>query len=133
MRYGHGEVIDGILRDGLTDGIGDFHMGMAGEKCAEVRCRDPRASGRTLCLKALYLFTQDFGQSRADQDRCAAESYRRALAARQAGHTSHEVAPIEVRNRAYVWLRRPMPPSDLFPAPCRWTPRWQVPGVVPSR
>ncbi|KAL7477943.1 hypothetical protein ACHAW6_003732 [Cyclotella cf. meneghiniana] len=52
---GHSTLIDGIVRDGLWDPYDDVHMGDCAEKCAV-----------------------DYGISREDQDRYAAESYRRA-------------------------------------------------------
>ena len=33
-RLGHGQVIDGVVKDGLWDVYKDFHMGNAGEICA---------------------------------------------------------------------------------------------------
>ncbi|HZO12390.1 MAG TPA: acetyl-CoA C-acetyltransferase, partial [Polyangiaceae bacterium] len=33
-RMGNGELIDGMIHDGLWDPYGNFHMGIAGEKCA---------------------------------------------------------------------------------------------------
>jgi acetyl-CoA C-acetyltransferase len=34
-RYGHGEVVDGMLKDGLWDVYNDYAMGVCAELCAE--------------------------------------------------------------------------------------------------
>jgi acetyl-CoA C-acetyltransferase len=61
-RLGNATLHDHMLHDGLWDMVNDFHMGMSNELCSE-----------------------KYNASRQDQDRYAAESYRRALAAMQAG------------------------------------------------
>ncbi|MGV3761274.1 thiolase family protein, partial [Parapedobacter sp.] len=61
-RLGHGQVIDGLVKDGLWDVYNDYHMGSAAELCAET------------C-----------GIGREAQDAYAEESYRRSQAAQQAG------------------------------------------------
>lgn len=58
MRYGHGAVEDGIIKDGLWDVYNQQHMGMCAEKCAS-----------------------DYAISREDQDAFALSSYRRAAEA----------------------------------------------------
>ena len=35
MRFGHGEVVDGMLKDGLWDVYNDYAMGMCAELCAD--------------------------------------------------------------------------------------------------
>lgn len=35
MRFGHGEVVDGMLKDGLWDVYNDNAMGMYAELCAD--------------------------------------------------------------------------------------------------
>jgi len=35
MRFGHGEVVDGMLKDGLWDVYNDQAMGMCAELCAD--------------------------------------------------------------------------------------------------
>jgi acetyl-CoA C-acetyltransferase len=52
---GHQQLLDGIIHDGLWDPYDNVHMGSCAEKCAT-----------------------DYGISREDQDRYAAESYKRA-------------------------------------------------------
>lgn len=34
MRLGHGQVVDGVIKDGLWDPYNDFHMGMCAENTA---------------------------------------------------------------------------------------------------
>jgi acetyl-CoA C-acetyltransferase len=74
-RLGDGKLVDGLIFDGLWDPYNDFHMGAAGELCA-----------------------QEFGLTRELQDAFAKESYRRALnASRQA--FAAEIAPVSVPQR----------------------------------
>ncbi len=72
-RMGDDKLVDGMVHDGLWDPYGDFHMGIAGEKCA--------AEHRI---------------GRDEQDAFARESYRRALAAAGEGGFAGEIAPVEV-------------------------------------
>lgn len=78
-RLGHGQVIDGILRDGLWDPYKDFHMGSAAELCA-----------------AQYKI------SREDQDAYAAESYQRAAKAYLNGYFRNELVPVEIGGKQPV-------------------------------
>ena len=75
-RMGHGELIDGMIKDGLWDVYNDYHMGIAGELCA-TECDVPRDR----------------------QDAFAVESYRRANAAQAAGKFVAEIAPVSVPQR----------------------------------
>lgn len=75
-RLGHGQVLDGIIKDGLWDVYNDYHMGSAAELCA-----------------------REHNISREDQDAYAIESYKRAIAARDAGHFAREITKINVRDR----------------------------------
>lgn len=75
-RLGHAQAIDGIVWDGLWDHYNDFHMGNTGELVAE-----------------------KYEVSREEQDRYAAESHRRAVAAQQAGAFDDEIFAIEVPQR----------------------------------
>lgn len=74
-QLGHGEVIDGIIKDGLWDVYNNYHMGMAGELCAS-----------------------KYGFSREDQDAYALESYRRANSAIESGKFTNEVVSMMVRS-----------------------------------
>lgn len=75
-KYGHGQVIDGLAKDGLTDVYGAVPMG----NCAE------------LCAK-------DMKFSREEQDAFAIESYRRSAAAWSAGKFKDEVVPVTVKTK----------------------------------
>jgi len=75
-RMGNGEMIDSMVTDGLWDPYGDKHMGKIGEICA-AECGIPRHR----------------------QDDFAAQSYRRALAAQEAGKFAAEIAPVSVPQR----------------------------------
>jgi acetyl-CoA C-acetyltransferase len=72
-RMGNGELIDGMIFDGLWDPYNNFHMGNAGELCAK-----------------------ELNFSRESQDDFAKESYRRALAAQKEGLFAGELVTVEV-------------------------------------
>lgn len=71
--YGNAEVVDGIVKDGLTDVYNDYLMGVAAEECAA-----------------------EYNITREDQDNYAVESYKKAQAAFAAGHYSEEIVPVTV-------------------------------------
>jgi acetyl-CoA C-acetyltransferase len=72
-RMGPGRIEDHMIHDGLWDIVNDFHMGMSNELCCE-----------------------RWDVTREDQDRYAAESYRRANAAVAAGRFKEEIVPVDV-------------------------------------
>jgi len=76
QRLGHGEMVDGILRDGLLNAYDSIHMGVSGERCAK-----------------------EYNYTREAQDAFAKESYVRALAAQQSGAFANEIAPVEIPQR----------------------------------
>lgn len=75
-RLGHGQVTDGLVKDGLWDVYNDYHMGSAAELCAEA-CKI----------------------TREDQDNFAIESYKRAQNAQTQGKFKAEIIPISVKDR----------------------------------
>lgn len=75
-RLGHGEIYDGIIRDGLWDPYKDFHMGNAAELCAT-----------------------KYQLSREDQDAFAAESYRRVAHAYEKGFFQKEITPVTIEGK----------------------------------
>ncbi|RZK42155.1 MAG: acetyl-CoA C-acyltransferase [Pedobacter sp.] len=75
-RLGHGQITDGLVKDGLWDVYNDYHMGSAAELCAET-CNI----------------------SREDQDNFAIASYKRAQTAQEAGKFNDEIASVEVKNK----------------------------------
>jgi len=75
-RMGHSQIKDHMINDGLWDIVNDFHMGMSNELCSE-----------------------RYNVSREDQDRYAAESYRRTLTAIKAGKFKEEIMPVMIPQR----------------------------------
>lgn len=75
-RLGHGQLTDGLIKDGLWDVYNDYHMGSAAELCAV-----------------------EHQISREDQDNFAIESYKRSQQAEQAGKFKNEIVPVEVVGR----------------------------------
>ncbi|MEM0999067.1 MAG: acetyl-CoA C-acyltransferase [Bacteroidota bacterium] len=76
MKFGHGEMTDGMLKDGLWDVYNDYHMGNAAELCAA-----------------------ECNISREDQDEFTIESYKRAQAAAAAGKFKNEIVPVTIPQR----------------------------------
>ena len=72
-KYGHQSLVDGIMKDGLTDAGKQELMGLQAEECA-----------------------QDHTFNREDQDEYAIRTYKKAQAAQQAGLFDEEIAPIEL-------------------------------------
>ncbi|MCP5062875.1 MAG: acetyl-CoA C-acetyltransferase [Ignavibacteriae bacterium] len=75
-RLGHGEVVDGLVKDGLWDVYNDFHMGNCAESCAK-----------------------DFSFTREQLDEFAIESYNRAIKANKNGVFKNEIVPVTIKNR----------------------------------
>lgn len=75
-RFGNGQLIDGIGKDGLTDVYHQTAMGVSAELCAK-----------------------EHNISREEQDAFAIESYTRSAAAWAAGKFADEVVPVTVKTR----------------------------------
>jgi len=75
-RLGNGQIIDGLVKDGLWDVYNDYHMGSAAELCAT-----------------------DCNISRVEQDAYAIESYKRAQKAQSEGKFSDEITPVELKDK----------------------------------
>ncbi len=75
-RMGSSVLQDHMVHDGLWDIVNDFHMGISNDLCSE-----------------------KYNVSREDQDRYAAESYRRTLEAINAGKFKDEIMPVEIPQR----------------------------------
>jgi len=75
-RMGPGKLQDHMVHDGLWDMVNDFHMGISNDLCSE-----------------------KYGVSREDQDRYAAESYRRANEAIASGRFSEEILKVAIPQR----------------------------------
>ena len=72
-KYGHGELIDGLQKDGLWEVYNEFAMG----NCADHTAREMKIS-------------------REQQDEYAIQSYRRAAEATQNGYFREEIVPVEI-------------------------------------
>lgn len=75
-KLGNVTMVDGMVKDGLTDVYGQMHMGVCADKCAS-----------------------EYSISREDQDNFAIESYKRAAEAWNAGKFNNEIVPVEVPQR----------------------------------
>ncbi|MDY6793252.1 MAG: acetyl-CoA C-acetyltransferase [Thermodesulfobacteriota bacterium] len=75
-RMGHGQFVDSMIHDGLWDIVNDFHMGISNELCSE-----------------------KYNVSREDQDRYAAQSYKRAMESISSGRFKDEIVPVEIPQR----------------------------------
>ncbi|TXI75846.1 MAG: acetyl-CoA C-acyltransferase [Flavobacteriales bacterium] len=75
-RFGNGQVIDGIGKDGLTDVYHQTAMGVSADNTAK-----------------------EHGITREEQDAFAIESYKRSAAAWAAGKFKDEVVPVTVKTR----------------------------------
>lgn len=74
FRLGHGEVVDGMLYDGLIDAFNDYHMGVTAENLGEM-----------------------YNISREEQDELALLSHQRACKARD--KFKEEIVPVEVKKK----------------------------------
>lgn len=75
-KYGHTELIDGLMKDGLTDVYDQVAMGVCADTTAE-----------------------KYQISREDQDEYAINSYKRAAASTEAGLFADEIIPVPVPQR----------------------------------
>jgi acetyl-CoA C-acetyltransferase len=76
LRYGHAQLIDALLHDGLWDPFEDWAMGMAAEWIAD-----------------------EYEVTREAMDRWAFESHQKALKAMDDGNFKAEITPVEVPGR----------------------------------
>lgn len=80
MRAGHAlgnlELVDGVMRDGLTDAFTGLPMGITAENVAD-----------------------EFSVSREAQDRFALSSHQKAVAAQQTGAFADEIVPVTVKTK----------------------------------
>ncbi len=75
-RMGNGQLVDGMIHDGLWDPYNNVHMGNCGDMCAK-----------------------EYNFSREAQDDFAKESFRRALAAQKEGLFNAEIEAVSVPQR----------------------------------
>ena len=72
-KFGNDTLVDGVLKDGLTDAYSSQHMGLQGEECSS-----------------------DHGIPREDQDAYAIRTIQKAQKAQKEGWFAEEIAPIEI-------------------------------------
>ena len=72
-RLGHGELVDGVIHDGLWDSFNNFHMGSAAE-----------------------LIAKKYNLTREDQDRFSMESHLKAAKAQTANAFKDEIVPVVI-------------------------------------
>jgi len=72
-RMGHGELLDALIYDGLTDAFSNKHMGVFADRCAE-----------------------KFGFTKQQQDDFAVRSHTRARKATETGISADEIVPVEI-------------------------------------
>ncbi len=76
QKFGNGELIDGLSKDGLTDVYSQTAMGVSADKTAE-----------------------KFGISREEQDAYAIMSYKRSQQSTAEGLFKNEITPVEIAQR----------------------------------
>jgi acetyl-CoA C-acetyltransferase len=76
LRYGHTQLTDALLHDGLWDPFEDWAMGNAADYIAE-----------------------EYEVTREAMDRFALESHQKAIAAQDAGKFKAEIVPVELKGR----------------------------------
>lgn len=74
--YGHGQIVDGLAKDGLEDAYDKGAMGVYADATAA-----------------------KYGITREDQDRFAIQSYERSAATTESGKFKDEIVPVEVPQR----------------------------------
>ena len=92
-KFGDQSLVDGVLKDGLTDVYKNEHMGLQGEECAD-----------------------DHGFNREQQDDYCIRSYKKAQEAQKNGWFDQEIAPIElpgVRGKPGVTVSQDDEPKNL--------------------
>jgi acetyl-CoA C-acetyltransferase len=107
---GDATMHDHMVHDGLWDIVNDFHMGISNELCSE-----------------------RYNISREDQDRYAAESYRRTLAAQAAGKFEEEIVSVEIPQRKgdpKVFWQDECPQETTYEMLAKMKPAFKPGGVT---
>lgn len=76
LRFGHTELVDALLHDGLWDPFENWGMGNAAEFIAE-----------------------EYGVTREEMDQFAYQSHQKAIAASDSGKFKAEIVPVEIKGR----------------------------------
>ena len=109
-RMGSGKIEDHMVHDGLWDIVNDFHMGVGNDLCSE-----------------------KYNISREDQDRYAAESYRRTLEAISSGRFDEEIVSVSIPQRKggmMVFSHDECPKETSYEALAGMKPAFQKSGVA---
>lgn len=109
-RLGNATLHDHMIHDGLWDLVNDFHMGISNELCSE-----------------------KYDVTREDQDRYAAESYRRALLAIEAGKFKQEIMPVSIPQKKgdpLLFDRDECPRESSYESLARLKPVFKEGGVT---
>jgi acetyl-CoA C-acetyltransferase len=109
-RLGNATLHDHMIHDGLWDLFNDFHMGISNELCSE-----------------------KYNVTREDQDRYAAESYRRALSAIESGKFKEEIMPVSIPQKKgdpLLFDRDECPRESSYESLARLKPVFKEGGVT---
>ncbi len=109
-RMGDGVLHDHMVHDGLWDIVNDFHMGISNELCSE-----------------------RYNVSREDQDKYAAESYRRTLNSIAEGKYRDEIIPVELparKGEKVVFSVDECPRETSYEAMSKMRPAFKEGGVT---
>ncbi len=109
-RMGDGVLRDHMVHDGLWDVVNDFHMGISNELCSE-----------------------KYGVTREDQDRYAAESYRRSLSSIASGRFREEIVPVELpprKGQKVVFSEDECPRETTYEMLAKMRPAFKEGGVT---
>jgi acetyl-CoA C-acetyltransferase len=109
-RMGDGKLYDHMIQDGLWDSVNDFHMGISNELCSE-----------------------RYNVSREDQDRYAAESYRRTLEAMAASRFKDEIVPVMIpqkKGAPMAFAQDECPKETTYEALAKMKPAFKKDGLT---
>lgn len=109
-RMGNGALVDHMVHDGLWDIVNDFHMGISNELCCE-----------------------KYSVSREEQDRYAAESYRRSMASTASGRFDEEIVPVRLpprKGQEVIFLRDECPRETSYEQLAKMKPAFKEGGVT---
>jgi acetyl-CoA C-acetyltransferase len=110
LRKGSGQLVDSMVHDGLWDIVNDFHMGTTNEICSA-----------------------KYNISREEQDRYAAQSYERTLAAMAGGWFKDEILPVRVaqpKGETLLFDMDECPRPTSYEALAQMKPVFQQDGVT---
>jgi acetyl-CoA C-acetyltransferase len=110
LRKGSGQLVDSMVHDGLWDIVNDFHMGTTNEICSA-----------------------KYNISREAQDRYAAQSYERTLAAMAGGWFKDEILPVRVaqpKGETLLFDMDECPRPTSYEALAQMKPVFQQDGVT---